>query len=229
MKTKLLVVDDDADTRELLDKILDAAGYNVLLAEDGASTMEILESVRPDLILLDLMLPDIGGFEVCRLIRGKPDTRDIPVIMVTSVGKIASKILGFQKGIDDYVTKPFDQAELLGRISAILRRSQAAAAGENTLKSGDLVFYPERHCIMIGKEEIRLRPKENALLLYLMAHKHKVLEREGILENVWGMEYVGETRTLDVHIRYLRSKLARHAKKIVTIESVGYKFTDCSK
>ena len=226
MKKKILVVDDEKAMLQLLDKILSDEGFSVSKAEDAENAFSRLKEVKPDLIILDVLLPEIGGFEICREIRSNPKTKNIPIIMLTSVGKTATKVHGLEQGADDYLTKPFDHKELVARVKALLRRSGFSEAPETALKSGNLTLYPERYVVTIGKTEIDLRPKELELLHMLMKNKDKVMHRNNIFESIWGIEYFGGTRTLDVHIRYLRKKLKQHGKKIVTVEGVGYKFSD---
>ena len=225
MRKKILVIDDEEAMRNLLETELKLGDYMVMTAEDADDALDVLKTDTPDLILLDLMLPGISGFEFCRILKENPVTKDIPVIMLTNVGKVSAKVSGFERGIEDYITKPFNKDELLARINVVLRRFDKSGIEETVFKSGDMTFYPERHVAEIGDKTVKLTPKELRLLQYLMSNREKVVNRDKLLNDIWGLDYIGGTRTLDVHIKNLREKLGKHAGKIVTVGRVGYKFS----
>lgn len=229
MKNTILVIDDDKKMRELLSELLTKNNYRVYSAENANDAYEEIKTEKPDLILLDLMLPDIHGIKFCEFLRKEAVSRDIPVIMLTCDSKIPSRITGLEIGADDYITKPFINEELLARIKAVLRRRntpQSAYDDGNILKSGSLVVDIEGHTVKTGSTVVKLKPREFELLCMLMKERNKVLTRDVIFEELWGEEYTGTTRTVDVHIRYLRRKLKNHSSKIITVESMGYKFSD---
>ncbi|MEC9489259.1 MAG: response regulator transcription factor [Halanaerobium sp.] len=220
--TKILVMEDDRNIRELLKFNLEEAGFEVFLAQDG---QEGLKMVGPeiDLVVLDLMMPDVDGLTVCRELRQDKDYRKLPIIMLTAKGAEVDRVLGLELGADDYLTKPFSPRELIARIKAILRRVQQSLPeiGETPIRIGDLVINPARYEVRKGGEPLELTPKEFELLKYLMINKGKVMTRQLLLEKIWGYEYAGDTRTIDVHIRRLRSKVGD--EYISTVRGVGYK------
>ncbi len=226
---RVLVVEDDAAILETVAYNLGREGYEVVTAADGVSGLQLSRETEPDLIVLDLMLPRMSGLDVCRVVR---EERPVPILMLTARSAEGDKIAGLDLGADDYVTKPFSMQELIARVSAMLRRdriSREAAGGVNggTLRGGGIELRPEAREARRNGEVVRLRPKEFDLLECLMRHPRQVLTRDRILEQVWGYEFGGGTRTVDVHMRWLRQKLEETPSKpqhLVTVRTVGYKF-----
>ncbi|MGM0602638.1 MAG: response regulator [Bacillota bacterium] len=222
---KILVVDDEKHIRDLIKFNLDKAGYEVLTAADGKEALKILNS-NIDLIVLDLMLPEIDGLEVCRRMRADKEVKNIPIIMLTAKGEEVDKILGLEMGADDYMTKPFSPRELTARIKAIFRRlSQMNTLDkfeEEIFEEGNIQIDTARHEVRVSGKKISLTPKEFELLRYLIINKGRVLSRDLLLEKIWGYEYAGDTRTVDVHVRRLRKKIKKDY--IETVRGVGYKF-----
>lgn len=224
---KILIVDDEVNIVELLKFNLDNAGYNTLTADNGIDALEISKAEKPNLILLDLMLPGIDGIEVCKKIKSDPLISNTYIIMLTAKSEEVDKILGLELGADDYITKPFSIRELLARIKAVLRRGKSVEINNNISDFGRLKINYDRHEVLINNSVINMTLKEFELLEILVKNKGKILKREILLDKVWGYEYVGETRTVDVHIRYLRKKIEEDDKKpkyIETIRGVGYRF-----
>ena len=223
---KILAVDDEDSIRELLEMQLKRNGYETLTAADGKAALE--QAAQADLVLLDVMLPGIDGFEVCRRLKADPSTQAIPVIMLTAKAEEIDKVLGLELGADDYMVKPFSVRELLARIKAVLRRSQGSQpAVEQQLTIGPLVMDFSSYTARIGSERLMLTPKEYELLKLLVTNPGRAFMRDELLERVWGYEYYGDTRTVDVHIRHLRAKLAaipELAEAIETVRGVGYRF-----
>lgn len=219
---RILVVEDDRDLLKLLVYNLEKEGYQVLSAQDGATGLKLARAERPDLLLLDLMLPKMDGMEVCRILRQESK---VPVIMVTAKKEEVDRILGLEIGADDYVTKPFSVRELLARVKAILRRV-SPSDDRQMLKAGLLDIDLERYEVFLGKKPIPLSSKEFEFLKVLIQANGKVLTRDQILEKVWGYDKgVGlDTRTIDQHIARLRDKLGSEAFRIVTVKNVGYRF-----
>ncbi|WP_422444252.1 response regulator [Thermoanaerobacterium sp. DL9XJH110] len=227
-KEKILIVDDEPHILELVRYNLEASGFKVIEAMDGKTAIELTESQRPDLILLDLMLPGVDGLEVCRILRRQSSTRDIPIIMLTAKGEEIDKVLGLEIGADDYITKPFSPRELTARIKAVLRRSSPEKK-ENVIKAGGLTIDVEKYEVTVEGEKQEFTPKEFELLKLLASNPGKVFSREYLLENIWGYDYLGDTRTVDVHIRHLRQKIEKDSDRPVYIETVrgiGYKFNE---
>lgn len=223
---KILVVDDEPHIIELTKLYLEREGYQVEGVATGQDALSKLNSINPDLIILDLMLPDIDGFEVCRQIRTKSQ---VPILMLTARKEDVDKIVGLELGADDYATKPFNPRELVARVKAILRRYQAGLKPGDTIEVGDLRIDLSRHEVTAGGQLVKLRTKEFALLSTLAQNLGIVLSREKLLELVWGYDYYGETRTVDVHINHLRDKIARAGAHIETIRGTGYKMTITEK
>jgi DNA-binding response OmpR family regulator len=233
MPDKVLVVEDETALLETLQYNLIRHGYEVCTATDGLAALEIARSEKPDLILLDIMLPKLDGLEVCRILR-----RDVsvPIIMLTARSEEVDKVVGLEMGADDYITKPFSMRELLARVKASLRRvrltKEEMAATDNrdapqVLVFDDLTIQVARHEAVLGDEVLPLKPKEYDLLLFLTQNPGTTLTRDLILERVWGWEFSGGTRTVDVHIRWLREKIESdpaHPVRIVTVRGVGYRF-----
>ncbi|MGG7057500.1 winged helix-turn-helix domain-containing protein [Clostridium tertium] len=224
---KILVVDDEDHIVELIGYNLINSGYNVITANNGVDAVRLAKEENPNLILLDLMIPGLDGFDVCKSIRGDANTKEISIIMLTAKGEELDKILGLELGADDYITKPFSIRELLARIKAILRRTKTSSGSEEIFKANDIYINFDRREVSILDKKIDLTLKEFELLEILVKNRGKILTRETLLDKIWGYEYVGETRTVDVHIRYLRKKIEvddKNPKFIETIRGVGYRF-----
>ncbi|MFQ6101108.1 MAG: response regulator transcription factor [Anaerolineae bacterium] len=219
----ILVVDDEANIVELAALYLEQEEFRVQSASDGATALEMVARQPPALMVLDLMLPEVDGWEVCRRVRAGTAAPDLPIIMLTARDDDVDKIVGLELGADDYVTKPFNPRELVARVKAILRRAQRAARTEAPVHVGDVTVDPARHEVTISGQPVELRPKEFDLLLALAEHRGIVLSREQLLNLVWGYDFYGETRTVDVHIAQLRKKLAGSNVEIETVLGVGYK------
>ena len=217
----VLVVEDEASIASFVSLYLKNAGYGVRAVATGAEALASVEREQPALIVLDLMLPDVDGIEVCRRIRQR---RDVPILMLTARDEDIDKIIGLEVGADDYMTKPFNPRELVARVKSILRRTAPAQRERETeqIRHGDLVIDAGRREVHVGEEEIQLAPKEFDLLWELLDHRGVVLTRDQLLERVWGYTFAGDTRTVDVHVRQLRRKLGE-ASPIVTVWGVGYK------
>ena len=217
----VLVVEDEASIASFVSLYLKNAGYDVHVAETGEDALTKAENQQPSLIVLDLMLPDIDGIEVCRRLRRRSD---VPILMLTARDEDVDKIIGLEVGADDYLTKPFNPRELVARVKSVLRRTAPERRRSETeeLRHGDLVINSGKREVYVGEEEIQLAPKEFDLLWELLDHRGLVLTRDQLLERVWGYTFAGDTRTVDVHVRQLRRKLGE-ASPIVTVWGVGYK------
>ena len=226
--SRVLVVEDDKDIAELIAHYLQRAGHTVEIAASGTLGLRRVRDEAPDLLVLDLMLPGMDGLLVCQTLRSDPATAAIPIIMLTARGEEAERITGLELGADDYVTKPFSPSELTARVAALLRRVQRPAPGAPgaALRYGPLTIDVERHAVEVDGAEVRLTAKEFLLLQYLVEHRGRVLSRDLLLTDVWGYQYTGGTRTVDVHIRRLREKLPFLAEAIVTIKQFGYRLED---
>jgi DNA-binding response OmpR family regulator len=226
--SRVLVVEDDPDISDLISHYLQKAGHTVDSAASGTAALRRVKEAAPDLVLLDLMLPGMDGLLVCQTLRSDPTTAAIPIIMLTARGEETERITGLELGADDYVTKPFSPGELTARVAALLRRVQRPAPGPDgqPLKYGPLTIDVERHAVAVDGQDVRLTAKEFLLLQYLVEHKGRVLSRDLLLTDVWGYQYTGGTRTVDVHIRRLREKLPFLADAIVTIKQFGYRLED---
>lgn len=227
--TKILIVDDETSLVEALRFQFRREGYEVVSAHDGRRAVEIAQHERPDLIVLDVMLPELDGFEACRLIRSRSS---VPIIMLTAREEEIDRIVGLEIGADDYLTKPFSPRELLARVKAMLRRRrllrEELTAGEPVVIELDtLSIDPAGRRVTRGEETPHLTPREFDLLAFLAAHPNQVFSREALLQRVWGYDYIGDSRTIDVHVRSLREKLAPTADdpwQIETVRGVGYRF-----
>ncbi len=219
----VLVVEDDARVAEVVRLYLDKAGLRVTAVGDGRAALQAFRQVRPDLVILDVMLPALDGWEVCRAIRQESDT---PVIMLTARGTGAEKVLGLELGADDYVVKPFDPAELVARVKAVLRRSRRGTGDDRPLRLPGLLVDPARRLVEVDGAEVPMTPKEFDLLLFLGRNAGRVFTREQILNEVWGYDFLGDSRTVDVHVKRLRKKIegAGRPWRIATVWGVGYKF-----
>ncbi|MFH1061094.1 MAG: response regulator transcription factor [Pseudomonadota bacterium] len=223
-KPTVLVVEDERDIQDLVEFNLRQAGYKVIKAGDGLEGLRLAQSEHPDLVVLDLMLPSMDGKEVCRRLKQGEGTRGIPVLMLTALADETDRIIGFEIGADDYLTKPFSPRELVLRIQAILRRSAEPETGQAVLRFDNLVIDPERHRVEADGEELELTATEFRLLHHLASHAGKVQTREVLLEKVWGYAYEGYARTVDTHVRRLRKKLGDICEVIETIRGIGYRF-----
>jgi two-component system response regulator RegX3 len=224
----VLLVEDEHSFVEALTVGLKREGFRVQVAQDGAEALDLFDAVRPDLVLLDVMLPKVSGIDVCRELRRRSQ---VPIIMVTAKGSEIDTVVGLEVGADDYVTKPYRLRELVARMRAVLRRRSAdvtttTSAGD-VLEAGDVRLDPERHEVEVRGQQVRLPLKEFELLEILLANAGRVLPRETLIDRVWGADYVGDTKTLDVHIKRLRTKVEDDPSlptRIVTIRGLGYKY-----
>ncbi|MCI0603926.1 response regulator transcription factor [bacterium] len=225
MRKNILVVEDEKDIIEVLRYYLEKDNYRVHVAEDGFSALEIAEKVVPNLIILDLMLPRLDGTEVCKRLKADERLRDIPIIMLTAKAEEADKVKGLETGADDYVTKPFSAKELMARVKAHIRRREGSIP-EKQFEYGGLSLDTVKHEVRWNGTEVELTAKEFELLLYMLENKGRVLTRDMILNHVWGYNYFGSTRTVDVHVTRLRQKIPFLSEAISTIKSFGYKLKE---
>jgi two-component system alkaline phosphatase synthesis response regulator PhoP len=223
---RVLIVEDSPDIADLLRHYLKAAGYDVDLVTSGDAVLSRVRTHPPDLVLLDLMLPGMDGLHVCQALRHDPATAAIPVMMLTARGEESDRIRGLELGADDYVVKPFSPKEVTARVAALLRRVERPRTPPTVLRHGPLTMDLERHIVRMGDEDVRLTAKEFLLLQYLIEHRGRVLSRDLLLTDVWGYQYTGGTRTVDVHVRRLREKLPLLATAITTIKQFGYRLED---
>ena len=226
MNTKILLVDDDPNIRQLVNLYLVKEGFEVSMADRGDTALEAFKKSKPDLILLDLMLPGMDGWQVCREVR---KTSNVPIIMLTAKDETFDKVLGLELGADDYIVKPFDMKELVARIKAVLRRFQQpeAAPDNKALSFPGLTVNISQYTVTFMDRELEMPPKELELLHFLASHPNQVFTREQLLEQVWGYDYFGDSRTVDVHVKRLREKLEGGEQlgwQIKTVWGVGYKF-----
>lgn len=229
-KQKILIVDDDNNIAELISLYLTKECFETMIVNDGESALEAAVAFSPNLILLDLMLPGIDGYQVCREIR---TTSSVPIIMLSAKGEIFDKVLGLEMGADDYMEKPFDSKELVARVKAVLRRvKEPEVTKTEPIKDSQIVEYPDlmvsltNYSVIYKSESINMPPKELELLYFLASSPNQVFTREQLLDRIWGYDYPGDTRTVDVHIKRIREKINDHEKwRIETVWCVGYKFT----
>jgi two-component system alkaline phosphatase synthesis response regulator PhoP len=229
MTSSILIVDDEPSIVELIEFNLQKAGYRVLKADNGLSALQLVRTDKPNLIILDLMIPGIDGMEVCRRLKGQQHTAAIPIIMLTAKNEEVDKIVGLELGADDYMTKPFSTRELVARVKAVLRRSHKESIHDGELAVGKLRLNFTSYVAYLGNEKLELTPKEYELLKLFITNVGKAYTREQLLEKVWGYEYFGDTRTVDVHVRHLRAKMAAYpevADAIETVRGVGYRFSE---
>ena len=223
--TRILVVEDEQNLREPLVYLLQKEGYDVIEAEDGQSAIDSFFTLGADLVLLDLMLPGVNGNEVCRAIRAESQ---VPIIMVTAKDTEIDKVVGLEIGADDYVTKPYSSRELLARMKAVLRRgTEAVTVSAGLIKAGPVEMDLERHTVTVNGERIQMPLKEFDLLVLLMENVNRVLTRGQIIDRVWGSNYFGDTKTLDVHVKRIRSKIEEDPARpvhLTTVRGLGYKF-----
>ena len=229
---RILVVEDDADIAELLRHYLERAGYEVEVLGHGTDAVARVRELQPDLVILDRMLPGLDGLEICRLLRVQPSTADMPVMMLTARAEESDRIVGLELGADDYITKPFSAKEVVARVQALLRRAaktaassaaQAAPPAGKVLEYGDIRMQLDQHVVSVQGREVRLTAKEFLLLQYFLEHRGRVLSRDLMLTDVWGYQYTGGSRTVDVHVRRLREKIPVLADAIETVKQFGYK------
>ncbi|MFO0701219.1 MAG: response regulator transcription factor [Nitrospira sp.] len=224
---KILVVEDEQDIVQLVQHYLQKEGFRSVTATSGIEAVKKVKDEKPDLIILDLMLPELDGLEVCKRVRTNPDTALLPIIMLTAKAEESDTIVGLELGADDYVTKPFSPKALIARVKALLRRlDRIPSSGAELYRYGALTMTPARHEVTLGQQEVPLTAKEFGLLEHLLRHRGRVLTREVLLNAVWGYDYYGTTRTVDVHIRRLKQKLPLLEEAIVSVKSLGYKLKD---
>ncbi len=226
-KQKILIVDDDVNIAELISLYLLKECFDTMIVNDGEEALSVFSSYQPNLVLLDLMLPGIDGYQVCRELR---KDSSVPIIMLSAKGEIFDKVLGLELGADDYMIKPFDSKELVARVKAVLRRYQPAVTESETQK-GNYVEYPDltinltNYSVIYKGKSVEMPPKELELLYFLASSPNQVFTREQLLDHIWGYEYIGDTRTVDVHIKRLREKIKDHESwSLSTVWGIGYKF-----
>ena len=225
-KQKILIVDDDTNIAELISLYLTKEFYQVQIVEDGEQALQVFDTFQPNLILLDLMLPGMDGYQVCRELRSRSNT---PIIMLSAKGEVFDKVLGLELGADDYMIKPFDSKELVARVKAVLRRFQPSRTDEvhlpRLVQYPDLIINQTNYSVIYQGNSIDMPPKELELLYFLASSPNQVFTREQLLDHIWGYEYIGDTRTVDVHIKSLREKIKDHAAwRLATVWGIGYKF-----
>lgn len=227
-KQKILIVDDDTSIADLISLYLTKECFKTKKALDGEEALKVFEGFKPDLIILDLMLPGMDGYQVCREIRR---TSSVPIIMLSAKGETFDKVLGLELGADDYLVKPFDSKELTARVKAVLRRFNPAPKEKSQLPSNETIKYPNleisltKYSVTHMDKNVEMPPKEIELLHFLASSPNQVFTRDQLLENIWGYEYIGDTRTVDVHIKRIREKIKdQDTWSIATVWSVGYKF-----
>lgn len=223
---KILVVDDEPDALELIHFNLKNAGFEVTTADDGAEALKRARDLVPDLILLDVMLPEMDGLEVCRMLRRDPATRQIPIMMLTAKAAEIDRIVGLELGADDYVTKPFSPRELILRVKNLLRRGQEMNSAPEKLVVGELVIDVPKHLVTVDGHRIDLTATEFKLLTTLATRRGRVQSRDQLLQDVWEYDNVIDTRTVDTHMRRLREKLGKASRYLDTVRGVGYRFVE---
>ena len=227
MATRVLIVEDDRDIADLVAHYLGKAGFTTQVLSSGREALTAIAAVPPDLIVLDLMLPQVDGLEICRAVRNQAKTAAVPIIMLTARGEESDRIVGLELGADDYIAKPFSPNELVARARALLRRAQRVTlTGGAAMSYGSIAVDPETHTVSSSDSAVTLTAKEFLLLEYLLQHRGRVLSRDVLLTDVWGYRYTGGTRTVDVHVRRLREKLPLLAVALVTIKQFGYKLVE---
>lgn len=219
-------MDDEPDALELIKFNMKESGYQVLTAPDGRKALEVIRNERPDLVVLDLMLPEVDGLEVCKIIRRNEETSDLPVIMLTAKAAEIDRVLGLELGADDYITKPFSPRELSLRIKNLLKRKSGVEEVKETMRYGPLLVDIPRHAVHVNDSRIELTATEFNLLTVLMQRRGRVQTRERLLQDVWDYDALVDTRTVDTHIRRLREKLGEASKYLDTVRGVGYRFSD---
>ena len=225
--TRVLVVEDDPDIAQLVAHYLDKAGFSTELLSSGRDALAAMAARPPDLLILDLMLPQVDGLEVCRITRANEATASLPIIMLTARAEESDRIVGLELGADDYLAKPFSPNELVARVRALLRRAtRASPLPDRTIAYGPIAVDSGQHTVSVSGVEVALTAKEFLLLEYLLQHRGRVLSRDLLLTDVWGYRYTGGTRTVDVHVRRLREKLPLLTKALVTVKQFGYKLLE---
>ena len=223
----ILIVEDDKDIADLIAHYLLRAGHAVESAASGTAALAKIKAAPPALVLLDLMLPGMDGLLVCQTLRRDPETAAIPIIMLTARGEEAERIAGLEQGADDYVTKPFSPGELVARVGALLRRARTPPPPDaKTLEYGPIALDVRRHVVTVDGADVKLTAKEFLLLQYLLEHRGRLVSRDVLLRDVWGYQFTGGTRTVDVHVRRLREKIALLTDAITTIKQFGYRLED---
>jgi DNA-binding response OmpR family regulator len=226
MPTRILIVEDDPDIAQLVAHYLVKAGFTTERISSGRDALASIASKPPDLVVLDLMLPQVDGLEVCRAVRSDKHTAAVPIIMLTARSEESERIVGLELGADDYLAKPFSPNELVARVRALLRRAHRAPSHTRRLAYGPILVDTERHVVSLDGRDITLTAKEFLLLEYLLQHRGRVLSRDVLLTDVWGYRYTGGTRTVDVHVRRLREKLPILVDALVTVKQFGYKLLE---
>ena len=227
--SRILVVEDDQDIAELLKHFLERSNHQVEVITQGHEALSRTRDDHPELVILDRMLPGLDGLEICRLLRAQPSTADLPVILLTARAEESDRIVGLELGADDYITKPFSAKEVVARVNALLRRSQRGAARAADATASKVLEYAgirmdlTQHVVSVEGREVRLTAKEFLLLQYFLEHRGRVLSRDLMLTDVWGYQYTGGSRTVDVHVRRLREKIPPLADAIETVKQFGYK------
>jgi DNA-binding response OmpR family regulator len=228
MTTRILIVEDDPDIAHLVTRYLGKAGFATEHVSNGREALQAIAARRPDVLILDLMLPQVDGLEICRRVRADTTTAALPIIMLTARAEESERIVGLELGADDYLAKPFSPGELVARVRALLRRAHRSAtdAGSKMVSYGPLSVDTDRHIVTIDGQAVTLTAKEFLLLEYLLQHRGRVLSRDVLLTDVWGYRYTGGTRTVDVHVRRLREKVPFLSTALVTVKQFGYKLAD---
>ncbi|MGE3955618.1 MAG: response regulator transcription factor [Vicinamibacterales bacterium] len=224
--SRVLVVEDDPDIADLMRRYLQKGGFEVEVRAAGRDALNLIAEHPPDLLVLDVMLPQVSGLDICRTVRGDERTASIPIIMVTARAEEAERIAGLDLGADDYLAKPFSPGELVARVRALLRRAARTPVLDATIAYGPIQLDPGQHTVTSGGEPVLLTAKEFLLLQYLLRNRGRVLSRDLLLTDVWGYKYTGGTRTVDVHIRRLREKLPLLEQALVTVKQFGYRLLD---
>lgn len=223
----VLIIEDEADIAQLVKLYLEKEGFHASIAQSGAEALKLIKSVQPDLLILDLMLPEMDGLEVCKKVRNAPDTALLPIIMLTAKAEESDTIVGLELGADDYVSKPFSPKALIARVKALLRRLERTDnPKQSSFSFGPLLMDLSRHEVTVKGIEVSLTAKEFGLLEHLLRHPGRVLTRDVLLNAVWGYDYYGTTRTVDVHIRRLKIKVPILNDAIISVKSLGYKLSD---
>ena len=226
MARKILIIEDEKDIQDLLAHYLKREGYDVKIARDGEAGLHKASQERFDLALLDLMLPQMDGLEICRTLRSQSQTADLPIIMITAKAEEADRIVGLEIGADDYITKPFSPREVVARVKALFRRLEKPKAKEVKHEYGGIALDPAKHEVTYKGKSHSLTSKEFKLLEFLLANRGRVLSRDILLNEIWGYDYFGTTRTVDVHVAHLRQKFQVLNKSLVSIKGLGYKLQE---
>jgi two-component system, OmpR family, alkaline phosphatase synthesis response regulator PhoP len=223
---RVFIVEDSADIAELIRHYLKRAGYETTVFASGREALTGARKSAPDLVVLDIMLPGMDGLEVCQALRSDPSTARLPILVLTARGEEADRVRGLELGADDYVTKPFSPKELVARVGALLRRADRAQTPTALLRYGPLVVNLDRHEVRMDEQEVKLTAKEFLLLQYVLEHRGRVLSRDRLLTDVWGYQYTGGTRTVDVHVRRLREKIPLLVTALETVKQFGYRLDE---